>query len=87
MVPKHCLPFQNKCFSFLVAEIIFQKQMVCYGIKIMHDVCYINFVSIDRVCEILSFDTTSVAANFEKLKKAGYNVIVLGWGGDLIFRC
>ena len=72
MIVEHCLPFHNKCSSFFVAEMIFKKQMVCSGIKkIMYVAFYINIVSIDRVCEILSFDTTSVAANFEKLKKAG----------------
>ena len=80
MVPKHCLPFHNKCSSFFVAEIIFQKQMMCSGIKITHVVFYTNFLSIDQVCKILSFDTMSVAANFEKLEKAGYNVIALGGG-------
>ena len=57
MVPKHFLPFHNKCSSFFVAEMIFQKQLMCSGIKIMHVAFYINFVSIDRVCKILSFDT------------------------------
>ena len=58
--------------------------MMCSGIKITHVVFYTNFLSIDQVCKILSFDTMSVAANFEKLEKAGYNVIALGGGWSYI---